>query len=62
MSIGQGWVTLGVVSFSGLLLLLHGGVLAVSIALLAKRHKNWSLRDLFRSRRTPLAIEAKIRL
>jgi len=61
MSIGQGWVTLGVVSFSGLLLLLHGGVLAVSIALLAKRHQNWSLRDLFRSRRTPLAIEGGIR-
>ena len=51
MSLGQGWVSLGLVSFSGLLLMLHGGVLAVSLVLLAKRHKNWRLGDLFR--RTP---------
>ncbi|NQW79863.1 MAG: LPS export ABC transporter permease LptF [Polaromonas sp.] len=51
MSLGQGWVSLGIVSFSGLLVMLHGGVFAVSVFLLAKRHKNWRLGDLFR--RTP---------
>ena len=61
MSLGQGWVSLGLVSFSGLLLMLHGGVFAVSLFLLTKRHMNWSLADLFRSRPLQISPEVGIR-
>jgi lipopolysaccharide export system permease protein len=60
MSIGQGWVSLGLVSFTGLLLLLHGGVFVVSIVWLAKRHLNWSLRDMLNSRTYRLSAAAKM--
>jgi lipopolysaccharide export system permease protein len=59
MSIGQGWVSLGLLSFTGLLLMMHGGVFVISMAWLAKRHLNWSLRDLVRSRLPPLSVQAK---
>jgi lipopolysaccharide export system permease protein len=58
MSLAQGWVSLGLVSFSGLLLMLHGGVLAASLFMLAKRHTNRSLGDLFRRR--PLATSSDL--
>jgi lipopolysaccharide export system permease protein len=61
ISLGQGWVSLGFVSFSGLLLMLHGGVLAISLFLLSKQHMNWHLRDLFRSRAPRLTTETAIR-
>jgi len=60
MSIGQGWVAVGLVSFNGLLLMLHGGVFVVSMAWLIKRHLNWSLRDSLRHRAPRLSPEAKI--
>ena len=60
MSIGQGWVALGLVSFNGLLLMLHGGVFVVSMAWLIKRHLNWSLRDILRHRAPRLSTGVKI--
>jgi len=61
MSIGQGWVTLGLVSFSGLLVLMHGGVFALSLVWLVKRHLNWSLKDLLGNRAPALLTEVKAR-
>jgi lipopolysaccharide export system permease protein len=61
MSLAQGWVSLGLVSFSGLLIMLHGGVLAVSLFFLTKRHMNWSLRSLFRRRPLQLSTETEVR-
>jgi lipopolysaccharide export system permease protein len=48
LGMGQSWVNAGLVSFGQLLVLLHGGVLAASLLWLAKRHHNWSLKDLRR--------------
>jgi lipopolysaccharide export system permease protein len=62
MSLGQGWVSLGIVSFSGLLVMLHGGVFAVSAVLLAKRHMNWRLDDLFRRRPRNIATGSEMRV
>jgi len=60
MSIGQGWVSQGLVSFTGLLLSLHGGVFVVSICWLAKRHMNWSIRDMLNSRSYRLSPAAEM--
>ncbi|MDO9276998.1 MAG: LPS export ABC transporter permease LptF [Polaromonas sp.] len=61
MSIGQGWVSLGLVSFSGLLLMLHGGVFILSMAWLVKRHQNWSFRSLLSRRAPHLSAGVKVR-
>jgi lipopolysaccharide export system permease protein len=55
MNIGQGWISLGLISFKGLLLAMHGGVLLLSIAWLTKRHLNWSVKDLLRRRSPPVS-------
>jgi len=49
LNLGQGWVGSGRLSMSGLLVMLHGGVLSACLLLLAKRHTQWSLRGLRRS-------------
>ncbi len=59
MSIGQGWVSLGLVSFNGLLLMLHGGVFVFSMTWLLKRHLSWSLKDMLRKRSPQLTAEAR---
>ena len=50
INLGQSWIFGGVVSFANLLLLLHGGVLALGLAWLAKRNTNWTLAAALRSR------------
>jgi lipopolysaccharide export system permease protein len=57
MSLGTSWVSLGLVSFSGLLLMLHGGVLVISLVLLAKRHMNWHRGDLFHGQSSQRPID-----
>ena len=53
-SMGQSWISTGRVSFGVLLLTLHGGVLVLSLAWLAKRHLNLGWKDLWpRRARTP---------
>ena len=47
INLGQGWVASGRYTFTGFMVALHGGVLAVSLTWLAVRHQNWSLRSLF---------------
>ena len=44
VNLGQSWILVGIISFSNFLLLLHGGVLLLGLAWLAKRHTNWVLR------------------
>ncbi len=46
LNAGFGWISSGKVSFTQLMLGLHGGVLAATCLLLAVRNSNWSLRDL----------------
>ena len=43
ITLSQNWVQSGMVSLGMLMLSLHGGVLLLAVAWLAKRHHNWSL-------------------
>lgn len=56
LNLGEGWIVLGLISFSNFLLALHGGVLLLGLGWLAKRHFNWALRLTPRVRRAPLAV------
>ncbi len=57
ISMGQSWISTGLVSFGGLLLALHGGVFAMSLTWLAKRHLNLGLKDLWpRRARSPQGV------
>jgi lipopolysaccharide export system permease protein len=48
VNLGQSWVYGGAISFEGLLLLLHGGVLLLGLLWLGKRNNNWTLRSALR--------------
>jgi lipopolysaccharide export system permease protein len=56
VNVGQSWIFSGVISFGGLLLALHGGVLLLGLGWLAKRHFNWTLRPIARMRRPLPAV------
>ena len=59
LNLGQSWIFLGLVGFGPLLLLLHGGVLLLALAWLAKRNANWTLRAALRgSRRQAISARA----
>ena len=53
VNLGQSWVYGGVISFGGLLLVLHGGVFGLGLLWLGKRNNNWTLRSLLRLRPVP---------
>lgn len=57
VNLGQSWVYGGAISFEGLLLLLHGGVLLLGLLWLGKRNNNWTLRSALRK----LAAGARLR-
>ena len=48
MTLGESWVRADKIGMWGLLLVLHGGILAGSILVLLARHFRWSPRDLLR--------------
>ncbi|HMS27993.1 MAG TPA: LPS export ABC transporter permease LptF [Burkholderiaceae bacterium] len=50
INLSQSWIASGNYSFWGLLIVLHGGALAVGALWLTKRHNNWSLRSWLRMR------------
>ena len=50
VNLGQSWIFGGLISFGGLLVLLHGGVLLLGLLWLAKRNANWTLRAALRLR------------
>ncbi len=54
LNLGQSWIFGGAVTFTNLLLFLHGGVLLLASAWLAKRHYNWRVRP----RRKVIALQA----
>ena len=56
LNLGQGWISMGMVSFSHFLIVLHGGVFALALAWLIKRNSNWVLRPAPRLQRLPLAV------
>jgi lipopolysaccharide export system permease protein len=58
VNLGQSWIFVGLISFSHLLLALHGGVLLLGLAWLAKRHSHWSFRLKHQPRLAPLAARA----
>ena len=41
INLGQNWIFVGMIGFGNFLLVLHGGVLLLGLAWLAKRHLNW---------------------
>lgn len=49
VNLGQSWVFGGIISFAGLLVALHGGVLLLGMLWLVKRNANWTLRAALRS-------------
>jgi lipopolysaccharide export system permease protein len=53
MTLGQSWIGAGRLGFATFTLLLHGGVLACALLVLAIRHNRWSPRQLFAPRATP---------
>ncbi len=58
VNLGQNWISVSLVSFSVLLLALHGGILVVGLAWLAKRHSHWRFRLKQAPRLAPLALRA----
>lgn len=44
VNVGQSWIFSGLIGFGNFLLALHGGVLLLGLAWLAKRHYNWVFR------------------
>jgi lipopolysaccharide export system permease protein len=58
VNLGQSWILLGIISFANFLLLLHGGVLLLGLAWLAKRHMHWVLRLTPRRQYAPPPLRA----
>ncbi len=56
VNLGQSWIFVGLISFTNLLLVLHGGVLLLGLLWLSKRHFNWVLRPARRAVRPPLGV------
>ncbi len=54
MNLAQSWMASGRVQFGSFMLLLHGGVLALALLELLRRHNNWSLADLLPRRQSAL--------
>ena len=57
VNLGQSWVFGGSISFGGLLLGLHGGVLLLGVLWLSKRNNNWTLRAALRLQAPKVAAE-----
>ena len=58
VNLGQSWIFVGLIGFAPLLLLMHGGILLLGLAWLAKRHNNWTFRLKRRPRLEPIAVRA----
>ena len=58
VNLGQSWIFVGLIGFGNLLLLLHGGVLVLGLAWLAKRHMHWRFGLNRRLRPAPQGLQA----
>ncbi|MDB5930873.1 MAG: permease YjgP/YjgQ family protein [Polaromonas sp.] len=56
VNLGQNWIFVGLIGFGPLLLALHGGILLLGLAWLAKRHGNWRFKRKHAPRLAPLAV------
>lgn len=54
LNLGQNWISSGQITFSALMLGLHGGVLLLAVLWLARRHNNW--RGVVRRQRRRTAV------
>lgn len=52
MTLGQSWVGSGRLGLGGFMVVLHGGVMALALLVLALRHNQWSVRRWWPARRT----------
>ena len=53
MTLGQNWVGAGRMGLVSFMLLLHGGMLLASLLVLAARHNQWSIHQLWRPQPQP---------
>ena len=58
VNLGQSWIFVGLIGFTPLLLVMHGGILLLGLAWLAKRHNNWTFRLKRQPRLEPIAVRA----
>ena len=58
VNLGQSWIFVGLIGFAPLLLIMHGGILLLGLAWLAKRHNNWTFRLKRQPRLEPIAVRA----
>ena len=58
VNLGQSWIFVGLIGFFPLLLIMHGGILLLGLAWLAKRHHNWTFRLKRRPQLEPIAVRA----
>ena len=58
VNLGQSWIFVGLIGFAPLLLVMHGGILLLGLAWLAKRHNNWTFRLKRQPRLEPIAVRA----
>ena len=58
VNLGQSWILVGLISFANFLLVLHGGVLLLGLAWLAKRHTHWVFRLAPKRQYTPPVVRA----
>ena len=52
MTLGQSWVGAGRLGLLSFMVLLHGGMLTMSLLILAARHNHWTVRRLWQPRPT----------
>jgi len=56
LNLGQGWISVGLMSFGNFLLAVHGGVFLLAMGWLVKRNTGWVLRPAPRLQRPALAL------
>jgi len=55
INLGQSWISAGRISFGGLMLVLHGGALAIALGLLWTRDRQWTVSTLWARPASPLS-------
>ena len=58
VNLGQSWIFVGLIGFVPILLVIHGGILLLGLAWLAKRHNNWTFRLKRQPRFEAIAVRA----
>jgi lipopolysaccharide export system permease protein len=56
MTLGQSWIGAGRLGLGSFMVLLHGGMLLLSLLVLGVRHNQWTIRRLWTARRPPEGV------